>query len=155
MNIFVLDRDPATAARYHCDKHVVKMVLETSQILCTVLHERGIVAPYKPTHRNHPCTIWAGQSRKNFEWLLNLGLALTREYTARFGKRHASKDILEFCILHILILPDGDLTPFAQAMPDEFKHQDPVTAYRGYYRIAKASILTYKYSQTPSFLAIS
>lgn len=155
MNIFVLDRDPAIAARYHCDKHVVKMILESSQILCTVLHQRGIAAPYRPTHRNHPCTIWAGQSRKNFEWLLNLGLALSREYTARFGKIHASENILQFCILHLSILPDGDLTPFAQAMPDEFKHPDPVTAYRGYYRIAKASLLTYKYSQTPSFLAIS
>jgi hypothetical protein len=154
MNIFALDLDPKIAARYHCDKHVVKMILETSQILCTVLHQRGIDAPYKPTHRNHPCTIWAGECRENFSWLLSLGINLAREYTNRFRKRHASEAVLDFAMLHTHSLPDGTLTPFAQAMPDEFKHSDPITAYRNYYRVAKADLLTYKYSSTPDFLTI-
>lgn len=152
MNIFALDPDPQIAASYHCDKHVVKMILETSQMLCTVLSDRGIEAPYKPTHRNHPCTLWAGQSRQNFEWLMSLGFWLCIEYRHRYDKVHKSEDVLRFCSRFKEFIPDGPLTPFAQAMPDEFRDADPVTAYRNYYRVAKAPILTYKNSNTPQFL---
>ena len=65
MNIFVLDNDPFKAAEYQCDKHVVKMVLETAQLLCSA-HE---TAPYKRTHYNHPCAIWTRSSLSNYMWL--------------------------------------------------------------------------------------
>jgi hypothetical protein len=43
MNIFVLSRCPRAAARLHCDKHVVKMILETAQLLYTA-RGAGVVA---------------------------------------------------------------------------------------------------------------
>lgn len=67
MNIFVLDYNPKLAAQYHCDKHVVKMILESTQIVCSVANELGIETPYETTHYNHPCTVWARESRNVLE----------------------------------------------------------------------------------------
>ena len=80
MNIFVLDASPLRAAEMHCDKHVPKMVLETAQIMSTVLNEKGLKGAYKSTHKNHPCTVWAGQSFANYMWTMALGMALGLEY---------------------------------------------------------------------------
>lgn len=131
MNIFILDNNPATAARYHADKHVPKMVLESAQMLSTVLK-----GPYKPTHANHPCTKWVAASRQNAEWLWLLADHLNIEYKERFGhsKNHKSWDAIEPIWREIRTLPDAGLTPFAQAMPDEYKQQSAVDAYRAYYR---------------------
>ena len=127
MNIFVLDLDPVQAGVCQCDKHVVKMILETAQMLSTIAG-----GPYKPTHANHPCTKWAGESVENFLWLKEHGLALCHEYTHRYGKKHKCEDI----IWDISVPEDmtGDtLTPFAQAMPEEFRSEDAVASYRAYY----------------------
>ena len=131
MNIFVLDADPAYAAQAHCDKHVPKMILESAQMLSTVFG-----GPYKPTHKNHPCTLWVAQSRQNAEWLWVLADALNCEYKDRFKheRNHKSWDAIEPVWRDINALPDIGLTPFAQAMPDEFKQPDAVEAYRAYYR---------------------
>ena len=131
MNIFVLDKNPAVAAMYHCDKHVPKMILESAQMLSTVFG-----GPYKPTHKNHPCTIWVAQSRQNAEWLWVLADALNCEYKDRFNhaRNHKSWDAIEPVWRDINALPDIGLTPFAQAMPDEFKQSNAVDAYRAYYR---------------------
>ena len=67
MNIFYLDQDIQTCVEYHCDKHVVKMPLETTQMLCTVYHRYGAIAPYKPVHAKHPCTLWAGNNVLNYK----------------------------------------------------------------------------------------
>ncbi len=69
MNIFALDTDPVTCAQYHCDKHVIKMILESVQMLSTTCSILGAEAPYKPTHANHPCTKWVRESWENFGWL--------------------------------------------------------------------------------------
>ena len=76
MNIFVLDTSPKLAAEYHCNKHVVKMIIETAQMLSTAHDylETGISGLYKPTHKNHPCSIWVRQSRENYLWTLDLGM---------------------------------------------------------------------------------
>lgn len=97
MNLFVLDPIPSVAARAHCNKHVVKMIVETAQVLSTVLHLKGVTVDgmYRPTHRAHPCTLWAAESRCNFRWTVALGLALCVEYTERYGKRHKTQDLLE------------------------------------------------------------
>ena len=60
MNIFYLSNDPVQAAAYQYNKHVVKMILETAQLLCTAHHElqSAVDVPYKPTHRTHPSAIW-------------------------------------------------------------------------------------------------
>ena len=131
MNIFILDNSPAIAARYHADKHVPKMVLESAQMLSTVLK-----GPYKPTHANHPCTKWVAASRQNAEWLWLLADHLNIEYKERFGhsKNHKSWDAIEPIWREIRTLPDAGLTPFAQAMPEEYKQQSAVDAYRAYYR---------------------
>lgn len=136
MNIFVLDTNPVLAAQYQADKHVVKMCLETAQILSTVAG-----GPYKPTHVKHPCVIWAGQNLTNYRWLVRHGLALCAEYTLRYGKRHKSQDIIE-SLQHFDQLPVG-VTPFVQCMPDEFKDPDPIVAYRKYYH-SKAHFATWK-----------
>ena len=97
MNLFVLDPIPSVAARAHCNKHVVKMIVETAQVLSTVLHLKGATVDgmYRPTHRAHPCTLWAASKWANFRWAASLGLALCAEYTERYGKRHKTQDLLE------------------------------------------------------------
>ena len=144
MNIFVLDHNPVKAAIYQCDKHVVKMILETAQMLSTVLSDYGVNLGYKPTHRKHPCTIWTGMSRENFEWLVKHGMALSDEYTSRYGKVHKSQKIIEASKDYIERLPSKGLTPFAQAMPEQFKDPCAVKAYRSFYLGEKMSFATWK-----------
>jgi hypothetical protein len=132
MNIFVLHADPELAARDVCDQHAVKMPLESVQMLCTALHQTGQSAPYKPCHQKHPCTVWAGSTLQNWLWLYDHAKALFREYTIRYNKEHASESVLRS--LRVPALPSAGLTPFAQAMPDPYKSQDAVSAYRAYYR---------------------
>ena len=135
VNIFALHDDPICAARLHSDKHVIKMVLETAQILSTVHHAHGHAVTYKPTHPHHPCTLWAGATAANYRWLQLLGLALCAEYTARYGKTHACEDKLCGELAGAPAALSGDTrTPFAQAMPDACKHANSVQAYRRYYQ---------------------
>ena len=93
MNIFVLSENPIKAARLQHDKHILKMVLETAQMLCSAFEN----APYKKTYINHPCTVWARTSRNNFDWLVLHGLALATEYTYRYNKTHASEKVISWC----------------------------------------------------------
>lgn len=93
MNIFVSSSDPIKSAQALDDRRVIKMVLETAQLLSTALHELGMsegLNIYRPTHRNHPCSIWARESYKNFIWLLQHFEALSSEYEKRFGRKHKS-----------------------------------------------------------------
>ena len=138
MNIFVLDQDPETAAQMLVDKHCVKMCLESAQILSTVCHANGIEAPYKATHKSHPCTVWAGVSQGNWEWLIDHSLAMCAEYTHRYGKTHASQRVIEWCRDNAPEFSDTSRTPFAQAMPDQYKSDCAVVAYRKYYHGEKA-----------------
>lgn len=151
MNIFVLDYDPATCARFHCDKHVVKMILESAQLLSTACSIRGIWDSsfmYKPTHTRHPCTLWAGASDSNFAWLRSLGLSLCVEYTRRYRRRHKTQSVIERMPQFEFAIPDC----FALAMPERYKTSDAVESYREYYRGDKADIATYHYSETPEFM---
>lgn len=150
MNIFVLDNDPFKAAEYQCDKHVVKMVLETAQLLCSA-HE---TAPYKRTHYNHPCAIWTRSSLANYMWLCEHGLGLAREYAFRYNKVHKSTEVIEWARLNMPNILNLGLLPFAQAMPDKYKNPDAVTAYRNYYMNEKARLATWKYSNAPAWYVI-
>lgn len=150
MNIFVLDNDPFKAAEYQCDKHVVKMVLETAQLLCSA-HE---TAPYKRTHYNHPCAIWTRSSLSNYMWLCEHGLGLAREYTFRYNKVHKSTEVIEWARLNMPNILNLGLLPFAQAMPDKYKHEDAVVAYRNYYIHEKARLATWKYGACPAWFTI-
>lgn len=150
MNIFVLDNDPFKAAEYQCDKHVVKMVLETAQLLCSA-HE---TAPYKRTHYNHPCAVWTRSSLSNYMWLCEHGLGLAREYTFRYNKVHKSTEVIEWARLNMPNILNLGLLPFAQAMPDKYKHEDAVVAYRNYYIHEKARLATWKHNACPAWFTI-
>ena len=151
MNIFAVHEDPIVAAQMLCDRHVVKMTLETAQMLCTTLHDYSIPSiPYKRTHAKHPCTIWAMRNQSNFGWLVNHGLALGAEYTRRYGKTHKSARVIAFCSAWKGLLLDGERTPFAQAMPAQYKNPScGVSAYRAYYRGDKAGFATWKAPSSP------
>lgn len=150
MNIFVLDENPEVAARSLCDKHVVKMALESVQLLCTTAHKLGQPAPYKATHAKHPCSLWLLAGRNNAQWLFSHTDAIFDEYERRYEKLHASKLALQQLDRPALLaaLPDG-ATPFAQAMPDEYKCDDSVQAYRAYYLGHKRSFATWKPPSAP------
>ena len=93
MNIFYLHQDPVKAAQYQYNKHVVKMILESAQMLCTAHHcidTEFADVPYKIAHKNHPSTVWARRSANNYEWLYHHFVALSAEYKRRYGKDHLS-----------------------------------------------------------------
>ena len=145
MNIFVLDHDPKVAAQMHCDKHIVKMIIEVAQMLCTVGRQNGFETPYRSTHARHPCTLWAGESKSNWNWLIEHGIEMSEEYTRRYGRVHKSSEVIHWCANNdIGPSEDKGLTPFAKAMPDEYKVDDPVQSYRNYYLGAKAHFARWK-----------
>lgn len=141
MNIFILSNSPTLAAQDQCDKHVVKMVLESAQLLCTSISIlSGIDTPYKKTHVNHPCTQWVMESRANFRWLVIHAVALCHEYDYRYGKIHKSEKVIHWCGNNTPHFDKQELTPFALAMPDKYKSDDAVESYRNYYKGEKTAI---------------
>jgi len=157
MNIFVLDKDPVKCAQYHNDKHVIKMILETAQLLCSVHHSVNPDnnAPYRATHLNHPSAIWARESIQNYNWLIELGIELGYEYTHRYGKHHKSIEVIEWCASNIPDIPhDIGLTPFALAMPEECKiGNDAVASYRKYYKTEKLHLAEWKNRDIPEWFS--
>jgi len=152
MNIFFLDDDIKKCAQYHCDKHVVKMILETAQLLCGVHHTTPQVTPqvpYKLSHKNHPCAIWTRESLTNYLVLCELGLELCYEYTYRYGRRHKSQEVIEWCVINKPNIVDIGYTKPPKAMPDEYKVDSVVESYRNYYRGAKASFAVWKNREKP------
>ena len=138
MNVFFLSHDPHEAAQMMHDKHVVKMILETAQILSAVAHRHGFWSGgyYAPTHQNHPCTLWAGDSEANASWLVDHGYALLNEYTHRYGKAHASGSVIDKFYMEYVnqVFPNTQWTPPAQAMPEQYRVPgNAVQAYRNYY----------------------
>ena len=151
MNIFLLDTDTKKCAQYHCDKHSTKMCVEYAQILCGVHWVQGGEAPYKLSHRNHPCSIWARESLSNYLYLCELGLELCKEYTYRYGKRHKSQDVIEWCLINKPNIADKEFTEPARAMPDEYKSNCVVESYRNYYIGEKSKIAVWKNRETPEW----
>lgn len=130
-----------------CDKHVVKMVLESAQILSTTHRvidgdsRADVAGLYRKTHTNHPCSKWARESSSNYLWLCDHAMALATEYTHRYSRTHKSQLIIKWCRQNKPdILPEGSLGPFAQAMPEEFRGPDSVSAYRRYYAFKRKSV---------------
>ena len=137
MNIFALNKDPIESAIIQHDKHIVKMILESAQMLCSVYDDSVInEIPYKRVHYNHPCSIWVRTDMNNFYWLVKHGYALCKEYTHRYKKIHKSQAVIKWCIensYRISNIPYQCMTKFAQAMPDEYKNESGVLAYQNYY----------------------
>lgn len=156
MNIFFLSVYPAICAQYHCDKHVVKMILESCQMLCTAHHlfPSTFTPPYKKTHAGHPCTKWVCLGTANYQWLCELALCLCREYTYRYNRVHKCE---EYIVLLSKNLPNIPFTKHystpAQAMPDQYKCDDAVIAYRNYYLGEKSSFLKWTRRKEPKWVA--
>lgn len=148
MNIFILDKEPNKCAKYHCDKHVIKMLLEAAQMLSTVAWHYGYNTSYKPTHFQHPCTQWVAAATANWDWLVKLTAALNKEYQYRFAHKvnHKSYDVI--LQLPKPKLPQQKRTPFVQVMPELYKNlNDPVLAYRQFYLAEKSHFC--KWSKRP------
>ena len=137
MNIFFLHKNPKLCARYHLDKHVVKMILETAQMLYSVHWYKELELPldaYKKAHINHPCSIWARSSEDNYICLCKLGLELSKEYTFRYEKIHKTQRHIEWLLINVPDLPKIGFTLPAQAMPQEYKvPENSIEAYRQFY----------------------
>jgi len=159
MNIFVVDECPYKAAQNLCDKHCVKMVLETTQILCTIANQKGYQSPYKSTHINHPAVKWTASHSNNWLWVLAHGFGLCAEYTTRYGKKHKCEDILIQLAKDsggiwntIINLQDyKQHTPFVQCIPEQYKTSNAIEAYRAYYINDKKELARWAYSERPSW----
>ena len=154
MNIFVTDPCPIQSARNLPDKHIVKMPLETCQMLSIIYSDwyygvgklyKSDGTPYRTAHgafRNHPCTQWAAANQYNLAWLIAHGIALCNEYTARYNKRHTCYDpIIQAVAIYDLCFDDSvsqsyrKVTHFTRAMPESIKFDttiDTITAYKQY-----------------------
>ena len=152
MNIFYLDKEPRLCAQYHVDKHVVKMILETAQLLSTAHWLTGGEGPYRATHKNHPSAIWARSNTSNYTWLCELGIELCKEYTYRYGKTHKTQQHLEWLSTNIPSISDGKFTPPTLAMPDTFIEEDNLIAYRKYYTYGKKHLHSWKKREQPKFI---
>jgi hypothetical protein len=156
MNIFILSKNPKRCARYHCNKHVVKMILESAQLLCIAhrilddVSEINDTKLYGLTHKNHPCAKWVRESFENYLWLYNLFIELCNEYTFRYDKIHLS-DIKYRKVLSQLPnnIPMDPMTNFALAMPDLYKGEDAVESYRNYYLSEKRYLCVWKRRKDP------
>lgn len=153
MNIFVLDENIERCARYHCDQHVVKMILESAQIACTALNKKGFKTPYRSTHMKHPCVLWAEDSFSNLTWLLQLARALNREYRYRYRKLEDHKSMPVIEEISALQFDDRGLTEFPQAMPDPYKVPGhPILAYRRFYVGEKLAFARWTRRKEPKWI---
>ena len=174
MNVFYLDRDPAKCAKMHCDKHVVKMIIEYAQLMSTAQRmidgsqyvdassgrkikrwqlpdERESVV-YKASHINHPSAVWTRQSREHYEWLYELFMHLSYEYTYRYGRMHATPQKLS----SVLLRPPSGLQAIGfidppPAMPDEYKVADSIQSYHNYYRGSKRYMARWTNREIPDW----
>ena len=158
MNIFFLHKKARKCAKYHCNKHVIKMILETCQILCTTWHvvdpHHNIYEPvYKKTHINHPSVKWARESVHHYKWLAELGIMLCKEYTYRYYKTHKCEQYLISLKNNIpLELPNIEWKDPPQAMPEEFKRKTSIKGYRNYYKKGKIHVHAWKDRHVPPFV---
>lgn len=144
---------PSEAARYHCNKHVVKMILESAQMLCAahwihLLKQEGkevsdfkrirdaqawawentprtLQPPWKMSHLRHPCTLWTAENISNYNWQLSLCESLLKEYTSRYKKRHKTEREVKWLRKNEPVdIANLDLTSFPVCMKDDFKVYD-------------------------------
>lgn len=178
MNIFYLDSNPKTCAEYHCDKHVVKMIIEYAQLMSTAhrvldgeeyidqtakghkikrwrmkdeKYETGLM---KASHINHPSGVWTRQSKQNYTWLLKMWLHLFAEYTHRYGKRHACEKYIDFLYSAPKNIPEGSFTEPPPAMPDYCKVAgNSIASYHKYYINEKIRFAKWKNREVPMWFS--
>lgn len=182
MNIFYLDKSPKLAAEYHVDKHVVKMILESAQLLSTAhrvldgIQVTGLsttgrkrtsyVLPdigdkkdprqdilYSATHINHPSAVWARQSRDNYVWLWHLFKELMAEYTYRYGKVHKCYALVNELAFVPNNIADKPFTEPTPAMPEQYKVPgNSIKSYHNYYNGEKQRMFSWKKREVPSWI---
>ena len=140
MNIFYLDKDPILAAQMLVDKHIIKMSIESAQMLCSAHWETGNQAPYKNTHKNHPSTKWVRESIQHYRWVTQHGLEICNEFIKRYGKPHKTQYVLEWCRNNEPNIPDNGFINPPQCMDDIYKMDNTIEAYRNYYINDKVKI---------------
>lgn len=150
MNIFILDLDHEVNARYHVDRHVVKMILEYAQLLSTASHLTGLPQGYRPTHIHHRCTRWVCESVDNWIWLLNLADAVNREWRHRYQHYYDHKSMEVIKGMQVPPLPDNGLTPFS--FPKGYESDDIVQAYRSYYLAEKEHLFSWTRRDMPDWV---
>lgn len=177
MNIFVLDEDPYLSAKMHCDKHVLKMLIEHAQMMASAYYStigisrkkeipkrqrevdslfrgwprknpNGSDWPYGITHINHPCTIWTRESIQNFNWLWECSNHLCDVFQQRWRKKHSIKAIMQWMKQNPPDLPTSKQTPFAQVFPDCYQQYGPILGYRRYYAM-KTTYMALKWDYSP------
>ena len=154
MNIFHLSRDLELSARYHCNSHVCKMLVEYVQLLSAANRLSGLDEGYKLTHKNHPCAVWIRESVDNWKYLRDLTSELNKEFKYRFkhSANHKSFEMMQS--LSVPKLPRIGLTVPPKCMPDDAKVDGVIASYRNYYRIHKQHILCYTGRPLPKFLKL-
>jgi hypothetical protein len=155
MQIFYLHYNPKKCAKMHVNKHVIKCILETAQLLCGAhyMTNSKYIPPYRITHKNHPCAIWTRTSIENYKWLCKLGLELCKEYTYRYKKIHKTQQHIEKLSENIPPIENYDFTLPAQAMPEKYKiENNPIEAYRLYYFFDKFKLHDWKNRLPPKWL---
>ena len=168
MNIFYLSRDPVVCAQEHCDKHILKMIVEYGQLLSTtyrwiegtpyltiskanrkitryLLEEPLESTLYKATHMNHPCACWVRDSLAHYNWLLNLLKECCFEYTHRYQKHHKTEELIHYLQTFPKGLIDKGYKDPPPVMPQEYISQKGVIeSYRNYYKKGKSDFMTWK-----------
>jgi hypothetical protein len=176
MNIFYIDANPIEAAIMMVDKHVVKMILETTQLLSTahrvldgdecvgqtktgrkvkrwVLSDSREQELYSATHVNHPSAVWCRQSVANYLWLYEHLKALHYEYTYRYGKVHACSRLMDTLRFYPQKMMKQEWTPMPSCMaPEYIISDDPLTNYRNYYKIGKSQMHKWTKRQAPEWI---
>ena len=179
MNIFYINEDPIIAAEELADDHIRKMQIECAQMLSTayrIFEGELVLQPsnsgkriikhykiggegeniiYKMAHVNHPSTIWARQSIQHYRWLIEHGLKVCYEFNKRYLKRHKTQDVLEWLKENEPSIPDNGFTPPPQCMPEEYKRENTLEAYRTFYILDKIGIKKLNYNKlnnTPKWI---
>ena len=177
MNIFYISKDPVQAAEWMVDKHVVKMILESAQLLSTahrildgqetlgksktgrnvkrwILPDARESVLYSATHINHPSAVWCRQSVENYNWLADHMFALLYEYTYRYNKQHKIEGELSYMLQSPpFALKEYDMTVMPSAMANEYKiSDDPLVNYRNYYKVGKVRMHKWTNRQPPEWI---
>ncbi len=163
MNFMILSSDPVECARMHPDKIINSQIKEAAQMLflpfwmearddSRIEKQLKGIGACLPTHEWHPCTMWVRRSQGNYYWAYSLFLALLKEKRRRWIEPHEYEKFRVILSSVPRTVFFGDLTPFAQAMPDECKVEgDAVAAYREYFRQHKRHYAKWYGNQIPKW----
>jgi len=162
MNIFGVDNDTTTCATYHTDRHIVKMPLETAQMISFVYYDKELWEAPIPqllmgnsnSHDKHPCSLWIRENISNFIWSCEFGIKLVEEYRFRYNsvKHERCMLIFQWALENLPVLEVDFRTPFAKAMPEEFKVDCSVESYRNYYKFGKSELHQWTKRNKPEWI---